>query len=96
LFLIVRPFCSVYVLVAHYQFDGKGDLSRAGNGEDVFELKTTFSTNRTCNFVDLASPTKKELLEILQDDQQLCQQFGVAHGKIIKMIKLAISQFKFR
>jgi len=68
-------------MVVHYQFEGITDWERIGNEKDVQQLKKSFNNaNRFCNFVELTSPRRKYLLENLQDEQKLCQQFGLERG----------------
>jgi len=70
-------FRSVCVLVAHYGFDGFDKLERDGNKHDVEAIRETFTVKREGKFVELASPTRDDLLENLRDEQKLFTQFGV-------------------
>ncbi|XP_059474215.1 uncharacterized protein LOC132195928 isoform X2 [Neocloeon triangulifer] len=62
---------NVFVLVAHYEFEGGGERwYRAGDKKDVEMLKETFEKDRKCQFHDV-SCGKDELLDLLGDESKL-------------------------
>jgi len=63
--------------VVHYGFVGIKDWEREGNNLDVEALRETFTVKREGKFVELASPTRNELLDNLRDEQKLFTHFGV-------------------
>ncbi|CAB3374665.1 Hypothetical predicted protein [Cloeon dipterum] len=67
---------SVFVLVAHYEFKNDSQRRRVGDSKDVKKLKTFFRTNRNCNFRELSSPSKEDLLELLSDKEKLLHFFS--------------------
>ncbi|XP_065334475.1 uncharacterized protein LOC135935839 [Cloeon dipterum] len=69
---------NVCVLVVHYNFEKTKNETwiRIGDDQDVNNLKRTFGENRNCNFHDVLSPEKEELLELLSDQEKLLQLFG--------------------
>ncbi|XP_059469750.1 uncharacterized protein LOC132193230 isoform X2 [Neocloeon triangulifer] len=63
-----------WVLVIHHEFKGFED-QRFGNDKDVINLRSAF-TRRNCNFKDLASKSKAEILQTLSDQQKLVALFN--------------------
>jgi len=74
--------CSVCVLTAHFQFEKHKDDARLGNEKDVRRLKSTFTEKRNCKFLELASPTRRELLDKLENEADLCRDFQLQEGKM--------------
>ncbi|XP_059477473.1 uncharacterized protein LOC132197893 [Neocloeon triangulifer] len=67
---------NVFVLVVHFDFkEGEDDWHRRGDEKDVENLRVAFETNRKCGFREKLSPTKKELLDLLQDEQEIKRLF---------------------
>jgi len=76
--------------VVHYGFDGIDKWEREGNNLDVEAIRETFSVKREGKFVELASPTRDELLENLRDEQKLFTQFGVDKSIIQNIVVVLI------
>jgi len=77
--------------VAHYGFVGIKYWEREGNKQDVEAIRETFSVKREGKFVELASPTKNDLLENLRDEQKLFTQFGVEKSIIQNKVVVLIN-----
>jgi len=60
-----------------YDFKEDAGLTRPGNDSDLRSLKKTFQEYRKCKYFELLSPTKKELLDNLEDEQKLRKQFDL-------------------
>jgi len=73
----------------HYGFVGIKDWEREGNKQDVEAIRETFSVKREGKFVELASPTRNDLLENLRDEPKLFTQFGVEKS-IIQIIVVVL------
>jgi len=67
-------------LTAHFQFENK-EGERLGNEKDVRRLKSTFTENRKSKFLELASPTRQELLDKLENEADLCRDFKLQESK---------------
>ncbi|XP_065349814.1 uncharacterized protein LOC135945834 [Cloeon dipterum] len=67
---------SVFVLVVHYDFKNDPQWRRVGDSKDVKKLKTFYRTNRNCNFRELSSPSKEDLLDLLSDQEKLLHFFS--------------------
>lgn len=78
---------SVCVLVAHYVFkdvprdvlddvNEGADIFRAGDAEDVQNLRKTYEENRKCRFREWISPTREDILDLLSSKDKLLTSFG--------------------
>ncbi|CAB3381717.1 Hypothetical predicted protein [Cloeon dipterum] len=65
----------VWTLVVHNDFSNFGDDSRISDKEDVKILRDEFS-RRNCEFRELASKSKDEILGVLNQENKLYEIFG--------------------
>jgi len=64
----------------NYGFEGDAEMNRPGNQWDLLNLRKTFETFRSCNYVELSSLPKKDLLDNLEDEQKLREQINLETG----------------
>ncbi|XP_059477477.1 uncharacterized protein LOC132197895 isoform X2 [Neocloeon triangulifer] len=67
---------NVLVLVVHFDFkEGKDDWPRPGDDKDVQNLREAFETNRKCRFRERLSPTREDLIDLLEDGHKIKRLF---------------------
>jgi len=58
-------------------------MNRPGNQWDLQKLRKTFEEFRSCNYVELTSRPKKDLFDILEDEQKFREQLNLETGEIL-------------